>query len=192
MVEPMIRASYAKELVHAIDALALTQRDRVHARLTDGVAARVLATPSLSLVSGADHQALMEAAFAELDEAAFVALIRQQTAKYRQSAFIAATITTLQRLVGKSPHGLLKHLPKLRDATVQGYGTLAYTRGADNEAHFALSGYPPQYMTPANSALFVATFLGALDVIGTSGEAMMTSVDRELGKAQYLVRWPKR
>jgi hypothetical protein len=182
-----VGGSYAKELLHAIDALS--QRDRIRARLADGVADRVLATPGLSLLDGADHQALLEASYAELDGAGYIALIRQQTAKYRDTPLLAATIQTLQRLLGRSAHGLLRHLPRLRDVTVQGYGTLTYSRAGDNEAHFVLDGYPPVYMTDANRELFVATFLGTLDILGLSGEAIALKEDRAKGRAEYAVRW---
>jgi hypothetical protein len=184
---PRIRASYAKELLHGIDALPA--RDRIRARLPDGVADRVLETPGLSLLDGADHQALLEASFAELDRDGYIALIRQQTAKYREAPLLAATIRTLQRLLGRSAHGLLKHLPRLRDVTVQGYGTLTYAHAGEHEARFVLEGYPPQYMTDANRALFEATFLGALDILDIQGEATTTREDRAKGAAEYTVRW---
>lgn len=187
MTTPRIRASYAKELLHAIDALP--QRARIRARLSDGVAERVLAAPGLSLLDGDDHQALVEASYAELDLDAYIALIRHQTAKYRESPMLAATIRTLQRLLGRSAHGLLKHLPRLRDVTVQGYGTLTYARISDNEARFVLAGYPLAYMTDANREMFVATFLGALDILDVKGEAATICEDRANGGAEFVVRW---
>lgn len=187
MTRPRIRASYAKELLHGIDALP--QREKIRARLAQGVAERTQAARGLSLVDAADHQALMEASYAELARDGYIALIREQTRKYRESPLLAATVGTLQRLLGRAPHALLKHLPRLRDVTVQDYGTLTYDYAGDREARFVLAGYPLTYMTDANRDLFVATFLSALDILDMQGEAITLQEDRASGSAEYLLRW---
>lgn len=185
-----IRATYSQELLVSIDALGDDdERARILGRLVADLRERIDQTSRLAFMDGADHQAILEAAHAELDRDTYLRLIRYQTARYKDSTLIAATVRTLVRLSGGSPHALLKHLPRLRDATVQGYGTLTYTRTADREAFFHLRGYPPAYMTDANTGLFVGTYLGALDIVGAMGSVDVIREDRAAGDAEHAVRW---
>ena len=186
-MEPLIRASYAHILLTQVEVLP--QRGRIHARIGADLLARVKATHAVAFLDGHDYMALVTAAQAELDDATYFDLLRKQTNRFGETPFIAPTIRGLVRLMGSSPHALLRHLPRLRDATVRGFGVLAYERKADKDASFTLRGYPARYMTAANQVIFLATFVGTLDIAGHKGEVVITRQDDALGDVDYAVTW---
>ena len=169
--------------------IVLPQRERIEAHIGAAALARITSCHGLAFLDGADYEAVVAAGHAELDEQTFLRVLRRQTNTFRETPLIATTVRALLRLVGSSAHGIFRHLPRLRDATVRGFGTLAYERVGDKEARLTLHGYPTAYTNDANVVVMRATFLGVLDLTGDEGEAVLTSRDAARGDMDFTVRW---
>src|SRR4051812_248506 len=90
---PRVRASYARILLERLDRSPA--KADVRARLSADSLCRIVDTPALAFLDGADFEALLEAAGAALDDDALVETVRWQTRVFRDSPMMAGTVRTL-------------------------------------------------------------------------------------------------
>ena len=96
------------------------------------------------------------------------------------------------RLLGMSPHTLLKASPRGRDSLVRGCGTLQYEYVSQNSAKLHLRNFPAStFRSGTIVVLLSGTFLGLLDAAGVSRTAKLetTGVDLESGHATFVLHW---
>jgi hypothetical protein len=184
---PQIRALYAQLLVEGIDVLP--QRDDVRARLAPALIDGVMDANRLTFIEAAPHQALLTALYDVIGGEGLRQLLVRQTRIFGDSPLMSATIRSLLRLTGSTPHAFLRHLPRLRDLTVRDYGTLSYSKSPAGAAAFELRGYPVAYLNDANIELFRATFLVVVEL---TGDKTFVNVDARIAgpdAADFEVSW---
>jgi len=190
-VPPETRARFAHSIIAEI--LSLPQEKGAAIRQRCGPAwQQIVQAPPVSWLDEATYNALTQAIRSQLGDGGMIKLYRGMGRRFLDNPNVQSFAESAIRLLGMSPHTLLKASPRGRDSLVRGCGTLQYEYVSHNSAKLHLRNFPAStFRSGTTVVLLSGTFLGLLDAAGVSRTARLetTGVDLESGHATFVLHW---
>ncbi len=188
---PQTRARFAQSIIEEVKALPPKQWHAIRDK-TGRAWEQILQAPSVAWLDEATYNALTETIRAQLGDTESQQLYRRLGRRVLDNpnfqSFIEATI----RLLGMSPHTILKVAPRARESVVLDSGSLRYERVDTRCARLHLRDFPATtYATGTTVILLSGTWLGLLDVAGAGSTAKVSNeqVDLYAGHTTFVLTW---
>lgn len=181
-----VRASFAKEMLEEVEA------DRRGAAIVAAIGAdvvgRIKGETAMAWVEAADFERLLSACLEVGGDDALTEISRKHLLRFQRNPLFKNALDAVVRIIGLSPHTVLKLSPRARDSIVQDGGTLAYEKVDATTCRMHLRGFHPNNFA-ASLVNVRGTWLGALDLCHVSGDVVVDSRDAVRGDVDWTVRW---
>jgi hypothetical protein len=184
---PALRATFVRHLLDECDLVP--EAARIRARVPSDVLARVTHAHRGAFVAGADNQAVVDAVCAELTEERALEVFRRQVTSFGNSPVMAATVRSLLRLFGSTPHVLLRHSVRLREAAVRGFGHYEYVRTGETSGTLQMRDYPRELMKEAAWLMLRGSSIGIVEVTGRKAEGLVVVHSEADGTLDVELTW---
>jgi hypothetical protein len=182
-----LRASLVRHLLEECDLVP--EGPRIRARIPSDIIERVMNAGRAAFVAGTDNQTVVDAVCAELNEERALQVFRRQVTSFGNSPVMAATVRSLLRLFGSTPHVLLRHSVRLREAAVRGFGHYAYARTGETSATLQMRGYPREFMKEAAYLALRGSSIGIVEVTGKSADGLVVVHSEADGDLDVELSW---
>jgi len=188
---PQTRARFAQSTQEEV--LALPPAKAAAIRMRTGAAwQRISSAPPVSWLDEETYNALTESIRAELGDKEMQRMYRRLGRRILSNPNLQAFVESVIRMLGMSPHSLLKAAPRGRASIVQNSGILIYEWSSDRSAKLHLRDFPAStFRTGTTVVLLSGTWLGLLDAADCGSEAAVTmqNVDLQAGMATFVLTW---
>ena len=188
---PETKATFAQTIQAAVLALSPAAAQAIVQR-TGPAWSRIAQSPSVSWLDEATYNALTEAIRTQLGAAGMQALFRQVGSRLAKNPGLQTLLESALRMLGVSPHSLLKIAPRGRDSVVRDAGQLQYRYIDARRALLVLRGFPVStYRTGTTAILLSGTWLGLVDMArhGASARVALEAVDLDAGNTPFVITW---
>ncbi len=188
---PATRARFAQSIVAEVKRLPSGQRTAIEQRCGDAWD-RIEQSQPVSWLDEATYNALTDAIRSQLGDEETRNLYRALGRRIIHNPGIQQFVESVIRLLGMSPHTLLKATPRGRDSLVRDSGTLIYENVGPRAARLILRDFPPStFRSGTTVVLLSGTFLGLLDAAGMqrSAKIEMSDVNLQAGHATFNLSW---
>lgn len=188
---PATKASFAHSILEEVSRLPAHRRTAIEAGC--GAAwTKIAQAPAVSWIDEATYNTLTDTIRKNLGDDETRNLYRALGRRIIHSPSFQSFIESVIRLLGMSPHTLLKATPRARESVVRDSGTLTYVHVGPRMAKLILRDFPPStYRSGTTAVLLSGTFLGLLDVAGMqrSAKIELTDVDLKAGHTTFHLSW---
>ncbi len=188
---PATKARFAHSILEEVQRLPASRRAAIEKRC--GAAwDKIQQSQPISWLDEATYNALTEAIRAELGDEGTRSLYRALGRRIIHNPGIQQFIESVIRLLGMSPHTLLKATPRGRDSMVRDSGTLTYESVGPRAAKLILRDFPPSTFGSGTTVVLLSgTFLGLLDAAGVqrSAKIELSDVNLKAGHATFNLSW---
>lgn len=188
---PQTKATFAHSIQVAIASLPPAQAAAIREKA--GAAwLQISQAPSIAWIDEVPYNALTGAAREVLGDAAMRELFRFLGRRVTHTVSFQQLMEGAIRLMGLSPHTLLKVMPRGRESVVRNSGTMTYERVSARCARLRLRDFPPStYSSGTTVILLAGTMLGLVDLAGYSASVKvdLEDVDLQNGHTTFVVSW---
>jgi hypothetical protein len=187
---PAVRATSLKAMVLAAQRLPAPAAGAFERRLPPDVAARIESAVATDWLPLEVQMEVIEALWAVLGERRYREYSTELMLEHTRLPLLSASVATAIRLLGATPNGLLKWVPRAWSTVFRGYGTIEHEPCAPDRARLTLRGLPQRYATsrPAASGL-VGTFAGFLRLCNVVGAVTLNDEGAARGVLVYELDW---
>lgn len=189
---PQTKAAYAHSLQEAVEHLLSPHQHTAIRRRTGAAWEQICLAPGVSWIDEDPFNALTGAIREELGAAGSQEFFRLHGRRVVQSVLFQRLFEGAVRLIGLSPHSMLKMVPRGRNSVVRNGGEMTYKWVDPRTAHLILRNFPSSpYRSGTRVLLLSGSFLGMVDLAGHSASAnvALQDVDIKAGHSTFVVSW---
>jgi hypothetical protein len=190
-VPPATKARFAQSIIEEVSRLPAHRRDAIRSRC--GTAwDKIEQAPPISWIDEVTYNTLTDSIRSQLGDDGTRSLYRALGRRIIHNPSFQNLVESVIRLLGMSPHTLLKATPRGRDSVVRDSGTLTYEYVGPRAARLVLRDFPVStYKSGTTAVLLSGTFLGLLDAAGMqrSAKIELTNVNLQAGHTTFNLSW---
>ncbi len=152
----------------------------------------IASTPKVAWLNESTYNTLSDAVRAQLGDDGTIELYRKVGRRLLSNPHFQTFVETALKVLGVSPHSVLKIIPRGRDSVVKHSGTLVYEKIDAHSARLRLSGFPVSTFSKGTTVLLLGgAFLGVLDAANAGDGAKVVTSDVDLGNgcAIFTLSW---